>query len=59
LLSDSIDQHKGKVVHYAGDAVLAKFGASDRHSASGKYHKRLAAGNTRLYRECELRKLSP
>ncbi len=36
LLSDSIDQHKGKVVHYAGDALLAKFGASDRHSASGK-----------------------
>jgi adenylate cyclase len=26
LLSDSIDQHKGKVVHYAGDAVLADFG---------------------------------
>jgi adenylate cyclase len=26
LLSDSIDQNKGKVVHYAGDAILADFG---------------------------------
>jgi adenylate cyclase len=26
LLSDSIGQHKGKVVHYAGDAILADFG---------------------------------
>jgi len=25
LVSDSIDQHQGKVVHYAGDAVLADF----------------------------------
>ena len=27
LLSDSIDQYKGNVVHYAGDAVLADFGS--------------------------------
>ena len=26
LLSDSIDQNNGKVVHYAGDAILADFG---------------------------------
>jgi adenylate cyclase len=25
LVSSSIDQHQGKVVHYAGDAVLADF----------------------------------
>ncbi len=25
LVSDSVDQHLGKVVHYAGDAVLADF----------------------------------
>ena len=26
LISDSIEAHQGKVVHYAGDAVLAEFG---------------------------------
>ncbi len=26
LIADQIEQHKGRVVHYAGDAVLAEFG---------------------------------
>ena len=44
LLSASIEQHQGKVVHYAGDAVLAEFGTVTEALTSATDIQRELAG---------------
>ena len=49
LVSQTIDSHRGKVMHYAGDAVLAKFEAVvDALSSATNIQQLLAAKNEAL-----------
>jgi adenylate cyclase len=49
LISQTIDSHRGKVMHYAGDAVLAKFEAVvDALSSATNIQQLLAAQNEAL-----------
>ncbi len=45
LISAAVESHNGRVVHYAGDAILADFGtASDALSCAVSIQRRLEAG---------------
>ena len=49
LISDAIEEHKGRVVHYAGDAVLADFGTvTEALSCSTSIQRELASRNRDL-----------
>ena len=49
LLSDAIRGHRGRVVHYAGDAVLADFGtATEALACSAAIQRELAERNQEL-----------
>jgi len=52
LISDSIESHHGQVMHYAGDAVLAKFEAViDAVSSATEIQKQLLTRNANLPEE--------
>ncbi len=52
VVSASIEQHQGKVVHYAGDAVLAEFGAvTEALTSATGIQRELASRNQELPEE--------
>ena len=55
LITDSIDQHQGKVVHYAGDAILADFATvSSALECATSIQNNLSAQNLELSDESKL-----
>ena len=55
LISASVDSHSGQVMHYAGDAVLAKFDAVvDSMSAAVSIQSKLSARNVNVPEERQL-----
>lgn len=55
LISSTIESHRGKVVHYAGDAVLAKFDAVvDALSSAVAVQKKLKHRNRELPNESKI-----
>lgn len=55
LISDSVERQHGRVVHYAGDAVLAMFAAvSDALTCASNIQRALAERNTGLANERQL-----
>lgn len=51
VISGTIDQHQGKVVHYAGDAVLADFGTVTEALTSATVIQHELAGRNRALPE--------
>ncbi len=55
LISASVDSHSGRVMHYAGDAVLAKFDAVvDSMSAAVSIQSELISRNVGVPEECRV-----